>query len=125
MIPHVPSLHTLAAVLLGAWAGTATGLVVTAPVQDAGVYWHVSATFGPRLPVPDGKNGTVVEANPINACEALNPDLNPNVAGQIVLAERGSCDFIQKVRNAQQAGAIAVVVYNAGRERCDQRDGRI
>jgi hypothetical protein len=112
MIPHVPSLHTLAAVLLGAWAGTATGLVVTAPVQDAGVYWHVSATFGPRLPVPDGKNGTVVEANPINACEALNPDLNPNVAGQIVLAERGSCDFIQKVRNAQQAGAIAVVVYN-------------
>ena len=34
------------------------------------------------------------------------------INGKIALIERGDCPFVDKVRNAQQAGAIAVVVMN-------------
>ena len=36
----------------------------------------------------------------------------PDVAGTVVLAIRGNCDFIEKVRKAQAADALGVVVAN-------------
>jgi uncharacterized protein (TIGR03437 family) len=42
------------------------------------------------------------------ACSALP---NGSLAGAIALIERGNCDFSTKIDNAQQAGAIAVVLY--------------
>jgi uncharacterized repeat protein (TIGR01451 family) len=54
-------------------------------------------------------SGEVEPAN-IGAC---NPFTTPNVfAGQIALVQRGGCDFVVKVQNAQDAGAIAVIVHN-------------
>ena len=45
-----------------------------------------------------------------DACTALT---NPSeVAGRIVLADRGTCTFVVKARNAQAAGALALVVAN-------------
>ena len=95
------------ALLLAALA-PCSALVLLEPHPQAGVYLHVTATFGPRLSGDGAVNGTVVESAPANACEALTND----VAGQIVVADRGSCDFIQKVRNARDANAIAVIVAN-------------
>src|SRR5207249_12021184 len=42
------------------------------------------------------------------ACSAISTDLS----GKIALLSRGSCTFSTKIRNAQNAGAIAVLVAN-------------
>ena len=46
--------------------------------------------------------------SPTNACEPLTN--GAQVAGNIALVDRGTCPFVIKVKNAQNAGAIAVVV---------------
>lgn len=59
-------------------------------------------------------SGTVVLAaddqgvDAADACESLTN----NVTGKIVLVHRGLCSFVQKAQNAQQAGAIGIVVTN-------------
>ncbi|CAG8446535.1 11147_t:CDS:10 [Ambispora gerdemannii] len=69
------------------------------------------AAFGPRLP-EDGLEGhliplDMIESDNINGCRALE---KPFVTPAIVLVERGHCSFIEKVRNMQSSGALAVVV---------------
>lgn len=39
-----------------------------------------------------------------------------DVEGKIAILERGMCDFVTKVRHAQDAGAVAVIVANAASE---------
>ncbi len=74
------------------------------------------ALFGPPLASP-GVTGNVVRA--IDAStpdgpttfDACTPFTNAAaVAGKIALVDRGTCGFTIKVKNAQNAGAIAVVV---------------
>jgi len=43
-----------------------------------------------------------------DACQAVGPD----VAGKIVLVDRGECLFADKARNAQASGAAAIVIAN-------------
>src|SRR5690606_20587622 len=45
-------------------------------------------------------------AAPSDACNPLTND----VTGKIALVDRGTCEFTEKVRNAEQAGAIGVLV---------------
>ncbi|AFZ66834.1 S8 family serine peptidase [Deinococcus peraridilitoris] len=47
-------------------------------------------------------------ASPILACTAIEG----NVAGKIAIVGRGSCAFSTKIRNAQAAGAVGVLVVN-------------
>ncbi|NNF57272.1 MAG: T9SS type A sorting domain-containing protein [Rhodothermaceae bacterium] len=44
------------------------------------------------------------------ACEPIAN--SADVAGKIALIRRGECSFVQKVYNAQQAGAIAAIIHN-------------
>ena len=37
---------------------------------------------------------------------------NPEVAGKIAMIDRGLCFFEQKTANAEEAGAIAVIICN-------------
>jgi hypothetical protein len=72
----------------------------------------VPASFGGSLDV-DGADGTVEladdgTADPTEACSALT-GFTP---GNIALVDRGTCSFTTKVSNAQDAGAVAVVVAN-------------
>jgi hypothetical protein len=85
-------------------------LQVNSPGAIAGRYLVGVASFGPALTAA-GLTGDLVLADdgvgtPSDACEPL---LN-NVAGQIALVDRGTCTFTVKVKNAQNAGAIAVIV---------------
>jgi hypothetical protein len=69
-----------------------------------------TAAFGPPVPAT-GITGTVVVAQDgvdvsTDACEAITN----NISGQIALVDRGTCTFVVKVKNAQNAGAIAVLV---------------
>ena len=54
----------------------------------------------------------IVLAEPIGACTSLS---NTNASGKIVLIQRSGtagCTFVEKATNAQNAGAIAAIVYN-------------
>lgn len=70
------------------------------------------ASFGPPLTL-EGVEGSVVLADDgmgvgTDACE---PIVN-RVRQAIALIDRGSCTFVTKVRHAEEAGAVAVIVAN-------------
>ena len=69
-------------------------------------------TFGAALGQFTGygvvTNAPYLTTTPSNGCTAITN----NVSGQIVLIARGSCTFSTKIRNAQNAGASSVIVYN-------------
>jgi hypothetical protein len=89
---------------------------VNTPPAIAGVYDVGAAAFGPPLN-PIGVSGSVVLAlDPADAAgpsttDACSPLTNAAaVAGKIALVDRGTCTFVVKVKNAQNAGAIGVLV---------------
>ena len=74
------------------------------------------AFFGAPISAP-GVTGALVQAlDPADAAgplatDACSPLTNPAaVAGKVALVDRGTCGFPVKVKNAQDAGALAVVV---------------
>ena len=60
--------------------------------------------------VDDGSTGTNAEGNPISA-EGCNPLIN-NLTGKIAVCFRNTCEFGAKALNAQNAGAVGVIVIN-------------
>jgi len=49
------------------------------------------------------------------ACEAADFD-GTDVSGKIAVIQRGACEFYTKARNAQDNGAVAVIIFNEGQE---------
>jgi Zn-dependent metalloprotease len=89
-------------------------LVVNSPASIAGDYAAAGAAFGPALTAA-GITGNVVLADDgsANGSLACGPLVNGGaVSGNIALVDRGTCGFVVKVKNAQNAGAIAVIVAN-------------
>jgi hypothetical protein len=94
------------------------GVTVVSPVAIAGPYQFGGAAFGPQIGNPN-VSANVIEA--IDGADAAGPATTDGcspfinaaaVAGKIVLIERGTCGFAQKARNATNAGAAAVIIYN-------------
>ena len=88
-------------------------LRVNAPAGAAGDYEVGQASFGPPLD-ETGVTADVVLVNDgtgitTNACE---PVAN-NVAGKLVLVDRGGCLFTVKAKNLQDAGAIGMIVADS------------
>jgi hypothetical protein len=91
---------------------TANTVTIDPPSSAAGTYGATGADFGPPPP-PEGVSGDVVlvndgTANPTHGCQPLLGF----PAGAIALVDRGTCTFVQKAQNAQEAGAVAMVVVN-------------
>lgn len=49
-----------------------------------------------------------VLVTPFTACDPIEMDLR----GKVALIQRGDCNFVQKVWNAQRAHAVAAVVMD-------------
>ena len=60
--------------------------------------------------VDDGSTGTNAQGNPVSA-EGCNPLIN-NLTGKIAVVFRNTCEFGMKALNAQNAGAVGVIVIN-------------
>lgn len=73
-------------------------------------YEVVPAIFGPHLKDVLQLTKIMVLGSPLNGCETM-----VSMTGKIALIERGKCSFVIKIRKAQEAGAVAVVVFNNGR----------
>src|SRR5215203_975637 len=98
---------------------------VNTPPAIAGPYQFGVAGFGPAVGSPN------VTANVVAAVDVIEPANPPTipaagtttdgcspflnaaaVAGNIALIERGFCGFAVKARNASEAGAVGVIIYN-------------
>ena len=87
---------------------------VHAPAPIAADYDAGTASFGPAL-TTTGVTQTVVLVNDgvgtaTDACETLTN--GAAVSGKIALIDRGNCTFTQKVKNAQNAGAIGAIIVD-------------
>lgn len=60
--------------------------------------------------VDDGSTGTNAQGNPVSA-EGCNPLIN-NLTGKIAVIYRNTCEFGAKALNAQNAGAVGVIIVN-------------
>lgn len=92
-------------------------LTVNTPATIAGQYQAVESNFSTanKLAAVGNRIGQVVYYNDNaagtthEACAGLPVN---SVLGKIALIDRGNCNFTVKVKNAQNAGAIAVIMVN-------------
>jgi extracellular elastinolytic metalloproteinase len=90
-----------------------TGKGVNEVVVGTNVYKAQGAEFGPAL-TTSGVSGALQLVNDgvgttSDGCEASPAG---SLSAKIALVDRGSCDFSVKVKNAQNAGAVGVIVAN-------------
>jgi len=92
-------------------------LVVSGSAAGATAGTHAVGTagFGP----PVGNTALVTDIMPVSAQPVAGEGCNPFSAidklaanGNIVLISRGVCGFVVKVKNAQNAGAVGVIIAN-------------
>jgi Zn-dependent metalloprotease len=89
-----------------------TRLTVNAPVTIAGDYLAQAASFGGALTTTGVTRDVVAAVDAVapaaDGCTAFSNAAA--VSGKIALVDRGSCEFGVKALNAQNAGAVAVIV---------------
>ena len=84
-------------------------------IKDVRVEWAGGtfttrcAQFGAQQVQPSLHDVELILAEPLSACESLETG---TVEGKIVLIQRGSCAFATKALHAQNAGAVAAIIYN-------------
>ena len=91
-------------------------LNITAPQASVGEYEYGTASFGAAA-TPANFSGEIVaglddgaDGSVNNGCTAFT---NPGaVAGKIAIVRRGVCGFAVKAKNAQNAGAVGVIIGN-------------
>jgi Zn-dependent M28 family amino/carboxypeptidase len=92
----------------------------TAADDNSAAVDYITFEFSPTANVP---NAPVVPTNDIVApspaansntsgCEAA--DFPAATSGAVSLVQRGTCPFVQKLANAQAAGAVGVILFNEG-----------
>ena len=93
-------------------------LRIVSPADIAKICATGGASFGPALdstgitgPVVQGLDDTAAPGP--STTDGCSPLTNPAaVSGKIALIDRGGCAFTVKTKNAQNAGAVAVVIGN-------------
>jgi len=99
-------------------SGGSRFLRVDAPANIAATYeTGLAADWGAEITSTNGVTGEVVEVNDGNfnpyATDACEEILNgSDVAGKIALIDRGGCEFGSKALNAENEGAIGVIICN-------------
>jgi len=94
-------------------------LTVNTPANIAGPYAIRDNNFIPgNVPLPIAPNGFTTDlvlfddGSPDNS-DACSPAINAAaISGKVCILRRGDCTFVEKVKNAQNAGALAVIVVN-------------
>ena len=104
------------AVAAGALQAGAPFVHINSPAPIVGDFQLGAAAFGPALTAGGVTGDVVLAVDPADAagmsvndaCSALTN--GAAISGNIALVDRGTCGFTIKVKNAQNAGAIGVIV---------------
>lgn len=100
------------------WTNPFPNSVIVNNTAIAGNYTATGAESGPAITAAGITGDVVLGLDPSDAAgssttDGCSPLTNASsVAGKIALLDRGSCSFVIKIKNAQNAGAIAVIVGN-------------
>ncbi len=93
-------------------------VIINSPASIAKICNAGRASFGPVLSQTGITDDVVLGLDPADAAgpattDACSPLTNAAaVAGNIAIVDRGTCTFPVKVKNAQNAGAVAVIIGN-------------
>lgn len=111
---YINRLLALAIALAAAFTFTqAQTLTVDGPASVAGEYNVGRAGFGPRFGASfSGMLVDVIDTNGLNTACVDVDNAASDVAGAVALINRGVCGFAVKALNAQDAGAVGVVICN-------------
>ncbi|KAL3070885.1 hypothetical protein niasHT_001971 [Heterodera trifolii] len=106
---------TLISVLVFAWQTLSLeeGIFfqVDKPTKLAYIYQiNPSYQIGGRFPTYTIQDISLVYAEPPEGCQKLS---NKFIEGEAVLLERGGCPFVEKVLNAQKAGAAIALITDS------------
>lgn len=96
---------------------------IDAPASIAGRYAVREASFTPplrdlaaieaELVLVDDDDDTLADGGTGTMMDACEPIQNGSaVSGNIAFIQRGGCSFTRKISNAEDVGAVAVVIYN-------------
>jgi hypothetical protein len=91
-------------------------VTITTPVPGAsGMYDYGSASFGPAISTPSSLGTLAVlsaatQATLDQGCIAFTGADASAIAGKVAIIDRGTCGFVVKVKNAQNAGAVGVLI---------------
>lgn len=93
-------------------------LKVVSPAPGGnGYYDYYAAAFGPAISSTASlgvlANITAQAGQTGPGCDAYNAANRAAVAGKVALVDRGTCGFTVKVKNAQDAGAVGVILVNS------------
>lgn len=93
---------------------SSSNITINSPAGIAGIYTcYATTAFGSPVTSTMTADIVLVDDGLANPTEGCNPLINgASVAGKIALIKRGTCPFVDKVNNAQNAGAIAVIMMN-------------
>ena len=86
--------------------------IVSPAAGSSALYAYNTASFGPLVSPPTSLGAlATVPADAVNGagCLTISPAL---VAGKTAIIDRGVCGFAVKAKNAQNAGAIGVIIAN-------------
>lgn len=89
-------------------------VTVNAPAALVGTFRVGTATFGPALSAPGVTANVAVGQDAADGAGPSTTDgcstITTNLTGKIALVDRGTCGFVVKAKNAQNAGAIGVLI---------------
>jgi extracellular elastinolytic metalloproteinase len=88
------------------WSGAGPTHEVKVNAAFTKTYNAMGAQFGPAL-TTTGITGTVTTTSPADGCTTVAA-----VTSKVALIDRGTCAFAIKTKNAQLAGATAVIIAN-------------
>lgn len=97
------------------WSGGGSIFTVNSPQPVAGSYEvREAADFGaPITETPVSGDALVVDDGTSEGSLGCEPLINTEaMAGKVAIIDRGGCDFGLKALNAQEAGAIGVIICN-------------
>ena len=95
-------------------------ITINSPASISGEYPAADNVFSPGYvalpPLPGITQDLVLYLDPVGgtneACGTTPPLNAASLNGKIAVIRRGNCPFVEKVKNAQTAGAVAVIVVN-------------
>lgn len=98
----------------GSGASSGNLLNVNSPSALSGPYNAMESVFGPALTATGvTADLAVVSDGTLDSAQGCSPLVNGSaISGKIAVVRRGNCAFVAKVQNAQNAGALGVIIVN-------------